>query len=58
MHFIAVTSDPEPLLITASQFSGSLAAYDALDGSFVRRVGPTGWTSDVLVTPYGGKAPQ
>jgi len=51
--FITVTQDDAPLLITSSQFSGSIAVYDARDGAFVRRVGPTGWTSDVLVAPWG-----
>jgi methylamine dehydrogenase heavy chain len=52
--YIAVTPDERPLLVTASQFSGSLGVYDAAEGGFLRRVGPTGWTSDVLVAPWGG----
>lgn len=52
--YIAVTQDAQPLLVTASQFSGSLGVYDALSGAFLRRVGPTGWTSDVLQAPWGG----
>jgi methylamine dehydrogenase heavy chain len=52
--FIEVTQDEQPLLVTASQFSGSLGVYDARSGEFVRRVGPTGWTSDVLQAPWGG----
>jgi len=52
--FIQVTQDDAPLLLTASQFFGSLGVYDALDGHFLRRVEPTGWTSDVLVAPWGG----
>lgn len=51
--FIQVTQDDAPLLVTASQFTGSLGIYDGASGSFLRRVGPTGWTSDVLLTPYG-----
>jgi hypothetical protein len=50
---IQVTQDEAPALITASQFSGSLGVYDALDGSFLRRVAPTGWTSDIVLAPYG-----
>ena len=53
---IQVTRDDKPLLITASQVSGSLGIYDAMSGQFVRRVLPTGWTTDLLVTPWGGKA--
>jgi methylamine dehydrogenase heavy chain len=53
--FIQVTQDASPLLITASQYFGSLGVYDALSGQFLRRVEPTGWTSDVLVAPWGGK---
>ena len=52
---IQVTQDDAPLLFTASQFSGSLGVYDALSGTFLRRVQPTGWTSDVLLAPWGGK---
>ncbi len=52
--FIQVTQDDAPLLITASQFSGSLGVYDARTGHFLRRVQPTGWTSDVLLAPWGG----
>jgi methylamine dehydrogenase heavy chain len=54
--FIQVTQDRAPLLITASQFSGSLGVYDALTGEFLRRVQPTGWTSDVILAPYGGSS--
>jgi methylamine dehydrogenase heavy chain len=53
---IDVTQDDAPLLFTASQYTGSIAVYDALTGAFVRRVGPTGWTSDVMVAPWDGKA--
>jgi hypothetical protein len=27
-----------------------------LSGTFMRRVEPTGWTSDVMVAPWDGKA--
>jgi methylamine dehydrogenase heavy chain len=56
VHFINVTPDDQPLLVTASQFSGSLGVYDARDGRFLRRVAPTGWTSDIIQAPYGGGA--
>jgi methylamine dehydrogenase heavy chain len=52
--FIQVTQDEQPLLLTASQFFGSIGVYDGLSGDFLRRVQPTGWTSDVLVAPWGG----
>lgn len=52
---IQVTSDDKPLLFTASQFSGALGVYDALSGQFLRRVTPTGWTTDILVAPWSGK---
>ena len=51
--YIQVTQDESPLLVTASQFFGSLGVYDALTGAFLRRVQPTGFTSDVLVAPWG-----
>lgn len=54
VHFIAVTQDAHPLLVTSSQFSGMLGVYDADTGAFLRRGGPTGWTSDVLQAPWGG----
>jgi methylamine dehydrogenase heavy chain len=53
---IQVTQDDKPLLFTASQYSASLGVYDARSGNFVRRVQPTGWTSDVLLAPWGGGA--
>lgn len=53
---IQVTQDDRPLLFTASQYSGSLGVYDARSGKFVRRVQPTGWTSDVLLAPWNGEA--
>lgn len=52
---IEVTQDGEPHLLTASQFSGSIGVYDALSGAFVRRVLPTGWTTDLLVAPWTGQ---
>ena len=52
--FIQVTQDDAPLLLTASQFFGSIGVYEAVGGNFLRRVQPTGWTSDVLLAPWGG----
>ena len=58
INSIQVTQDDAPLLFTASQFSGSLGVYNGLSGAFMRRVGPTGWTSDVMLAPWDGKARQ
>ena len=58
INSIQVTQDDAPLLFTASQFSGSLGVYNALSGAFVRRVTPVGWTSDVMLAPWDGKARQ
>jgi methylamine dehydrogenase heavy chain len=52
---IQVTPDEQPLLFTASQFSGGLGVYDALTGRFVRRVIPVGWTTDLLLAPWSGE---
>lgn len=52
---IEVTRDEKPLLITASQFSGALGIYDGLNGEWIKRVEPTGWTTDLLIAPWGGK---
>ena len=51
---VAVTQDREPLLVTASDFTGSLGIYDARTGEFKRRVAPVGMTSGLLVAPFGG----
>jgi len=53
--FIQVTPDANPRLVTASQFSGSLGVYDASKGDFLGRVQPTGWTSDIVLAPWGAK---
>lgn len=50
---IQVTRDDEPLLFTASQFTGSIGVYDARSGEMIRRVQPTGWTSETLYAPFG-----
>jgi methylamine dehydrogenase heavy chain len=49
---IEVTRDDEPLLVTGSQFSGSLGIYNALDGTFLKRVQPVGWTGDTIFAPW------
>jgi methylamine dehydrogenase heavy chain len=51
---IAVTRGSEPLLVTASRFTGGLGIYDATTGAFLRRAQPVGWTLDVITAPYGG----
>jgi methylamine dehydrogenase heavy chain len=56
--FIQVTPDESPLLVTASQFFGSIGVYDGVTGNFIRRVQPTGFTSDVLLAPWGGARKQ
>ncbi|MFI5217060.1 MAG: amine dehydrogenase large subunit [Candidatus Limnocylindria bacterium] len=51
---VAVTQDDQPLLVTGSNFSGSLAVYDALSGEFLRRVAPGNMTTLGLQTPWTG----
>jgi methylamine dehydrogenase heavy chain len=54
---VAVTQDDRPLLVTGSNFSGSLAIYDGLSGEFLRRVAPGNMTTLALQTPWtGGEA--
>jgi hypothetical protein len=48
-----VTRDAAPLLVTGSQFSGALGVHDARSGEFLRRVQPVGWTSDIILAPWG-----
>jgi len=50
---VVVTQDDEPLLVTGSNFSGSLAVYDALTGKFLRRVRSGNMTTLVLQAPWG-----
>jgi methylamine dehydrogenase heavy chain len=49
---IAVTQDERPLLVTGSDFSGSLAVYDALTGDFLRRVAVGNMTTLILQAPW------
>jgi methylamine dehydrogenase heavy chain len=58
INSIQVTQDDTPLLFTVSQFSGAIGVYNALNGGFMRRVEPVGWTTDVLSAPWDGKARQ
>jgi methylamine dehydrogenase heavy chain len=49
---IAVTQDERPLLVTGSDFSGSLGVYDALSGEFLRRLAPGNMTTLALQVPW------
>jgi methylamine dehydrogenase heavy chain len=49
---IAVTQDDEPLLVAGSDFSGSLALYDALTGRFLRRVTTGNLTTVGVQAPW------
>ncbi len=51
---IAVTQDERPLLVTGSNFSGSLALYDASTGEYLRRVAVGNMTTAVLQAPFAG----
>jgi methylamine dehydrogenase heavy chain len=51
---VEVTQDAEPLLVTGSNFSGSLAVYDARSGAFLRRVAPGNVTTLALQSPWNG----
>jgi methylamine dehydrogenase heavy chain len=52
IDFVAVTQDAEPLLVTASGFSGGLALYDARTGEFLRRVYSGNLTTVALQAPF------
>jgi methylamine dehydrogenase heavy chain len=51
---LEVTQDDAPILVTGSDFSGSLALYDAASGEFLRRLATGNMTTLVLQAPYGG----
>jgi hypothetical protein len=51
---IAVTQDEAPLLVTAANYSGSVAVYDALTGEFLRRVVSGNMATVALQAPWGG----
>jgi methylamine dehydrogenase heavy chain len=48
----AVTQDDAPLLVTGSEFSGSLAVHDAGTGELLRRVAPGNMTTVGLRVPW------
>ncbi len=50
---VQVTQDDEPLLITASLFSGSLAVYDGLTGRFLRRLSSGNFMAHSIQAPWG-----
>jgi methylamine dehydrogenase heavy chain len=52
---IQVTQDDEPLLVTGSQFSGSVAVYEARSLRFLRRVPSGNLTVHSLQAPWGGR---
>jgi len=49
---VAVTQDDAPLLVTGSEFSGSLAVHDARSGDFLRRVTTGNMTNLFLQVPW------
>jgi len=51
---LAVTQDDAPLLVTGSEFSGSLGLYDAARGAFLRRIVTGNLTTLAIQAPYGG----
>jgi len=51
---LEVTQDDAPILVTGSEFSGSLGLYDAGSGEFLRRLATGNMTTLVLQAPYGG----
>lgn len=51
---VIVTQGEEPLLITGSNYSGSLALYDAMSGEFLRRVVTGNMVTFGLQAPWGG----
>lgn len=54
---IAVTPDAQPLLVTAGNYSGTIAVYDALTGEFLRRVTTGNMATLALQAPWEGGAP-
>ncbi len=57
LEHIQVTQDDEPLLITGTQFGGSLAVYDALSGRFLHRVAAGNISTHALQVPWSGAEP-
>jgi len=57
VEYIAVTQDAEPILVTATSFSGSLGVYDAVRGELLRRVVSGNMTVQGLApSPFRGDA--
>ncbi len=54
LTLVQVTQDANPLLLTGSQYGGSIAVYEALSGRFLRRVSAGNLQSHVLIAPWGG----
>lgn len=52
---VAVTQGDAPLLVTGSNFTGSMAVYDAVTGEFLRRVISGNMTNGALQVPWGGE---
>ncbi len=57
LEHVQVTQDAEPLLITGTPFSGSLAVYDALSGEFLRRVAVGNLSTHSLQVPWSEGEP-
>ena len=53
LNQVQVTQGDEPLLITASLFSGSLAVYDGMTGRFLRRLSSGNFTAHSIQAPWG-----
>ena len=49
---VAVTQDDHPLLVTGSNFSGSVGVYDALSGELLRRIAVGNMTTLALAVPW------
>ena len=57
LEHVQVTQDAEPLLITGTPFSGSLAVYDALSGEFLRRMAVGNLSTHSLQVPWSEGEP-
>ena len=53
VNAIRVTQDAEPLLVTASSFTGGMAIYNALTGDFVRRIYSGNLINMAVSAPFG-----
>ncbi|UCE85052.1 MAG: amine dehydrogenase [Deltaproteobacteria bacterium] len=52
LDVVAVTQDAEPLLVTGSKQSGSLAVYDARSGRFLRRISSGNFMVHAVQAPW------